>query len=145
MDLPLLVAETAGNAKTLNAITAIENCQIDHISYPYRPHREHLTTQFGLLFCNDKIVIPGAMRSSLIAMLHRGRVAVSKMDQAPEAFWLPGLHQENREKSKNCMNCRAADKNLRTQILPMELNKMEPLSEPNHELQLDSNPAHADL
>ena len=70
MDLPLLVDETAGDANILNAITTIENGLIDDISYPYWPHREHLTTRFGLLFYNEKITIPEAMRTSIIAMLH---------------------------------------------------------------------------
>ena len=37
MDLPLLLDETAGDAKILNAITAIGNCRRDDIFYPYRP------------------------------------------------------------------------------------------------------------
>ena len=73
MDLPLLVDETTGNAKILNAITAIENCQIDDMFYPCRPQRGHLTTlfyNFGRLFYKDKIVILEAMRSSIVATLH---------------------------------------------------------------------------
>ena len=66
MYLTSLVDETAGDAKILNAITANENCRIDGIFYPNRPQREHLTTRFGLLFYNNKIVIPEAMESSII-------------------------------------------------------------------------------
>ena len=98
MDLSLLVDETAGDAKLLGAITAVENGRIDDIFYPYRPHREHRTTRFGLLFCNEKIGIPEAMRSSIVAMLHRGHVAITKMDQWAEVFWWPGMHREIREK-----------------------------------------------
>ena len=50
MDLPLLVEEIAGDAKILNPITGVENGRIDDIFYPYRPHRDHFTTRFGLLF-----------------------------------------------------------------------------------------------
>ena len=137
MDLPLLIDGTFEVAKTSTAIAAIENCRIDYIFYPYRPHREDSTTRFGSLFYNDKIVIPEAMRSSIIAMLHRGHVAVSKMDQEAETFWWLGLRRKIREKSKNCPSCRAADKNLRTQITRTDLNKLELLSEPNQEIQLD--------
>ena len=62
MDLPLLVEETAQDAKILDAIIALEAGNEDSIFYPYRPHREHLETRFGLLFYNDRIVIPEAMR-----------------------------------------------------------------------------------
>ena len=75
LDLPMLVEETARDEKILNAITAIERRAIEkiieEIFYPYRPHRYHLTTRFGLLFYNDKIVIPEAMRTTIIAMLHQ--------------------------------------------------------------------------
>ena len=43
--------------------------------------------RLGMLFYNEKIVIPEAMRTSIIAMLRRGHVAITNMDQAVEAFW----------------------------------------------------------
>ena len=70
LDLPMLVEETARDVKILSAITALERNQIEEIFYPFRPHRHHITTRFGLLFYNDKIVIPKAMRSTITAMLH---------------------------------------------------------------------------
>ena len=76
------------------------------------------------------------MRTSSIARLHRGHVAVTKMDQAAEAFCWPGIHREIREKSGNCPSCRAAGRNLRTQIPRTELNKFEIVSEPNQKIQL---------
>ena len=72
LDIPLLVDETARDIKMLNAIAAIENQQPDSIFYPYRPHRSHLSTRFGLLFYNDRIMIPENMRTTVIAMLHHG-------------------------------------------------------------------------
>ena len=39
MDLPMLVEETAQNAKNLDAIIALEAGKIDGTFYPYRPHR----------------------------------------------------------------------------------------------------------
>ena len=75
LDLPLLVDETARDIKILNAIAAIENQQLDSIFYPYRQYRAHLSTRFGLLFYNDKIMIPENMRTTLIAMLHHGHAS----------------------------------------------------------------------
>ena len=90
MDLQLLFEETAQYAKILDAIIALEAGQPDILFYPYRSHREHLTTRFGLLFY--KIVTPEVMRSTMIAMLHQGHVSTNKMAQSEEAFWWPGLH-----------------------------------------------------
>ena len=86
LDLPMLVEETARDVKILNAITAIERNQIEEVFYPYRPHRYYLTTRFGLLFYNDKIVIPEAKRTTIIAMLHQGHPSATKMDQSSTEF-----------------------------------------------------------
>ena len=112
----MLVEETARETKILNAVTAVEKNQIEEIFYPYRPHRHHLTTRFGLLFYNDKIVIPEAMRSTIIAMLHQGHPSATKMDQSSAAFWWPGLYREIKEKAENCPSCRSSGKNLTTQL-----------------------------
>ena len=133
----MLAEETARDEKILNAITAIERQNIEEIFYPYRPHRYHLTTRFGLLFYNDKIVIPEAMRTTTIAMLLQGHPSADKMDQSSTAFWWPGLHREIRKKGENCPSYRASGKNLTTQLPSTEKNNLEILSEPNQEIQLD--------
>ena len=135
-DLRLLVDETARDTKLLDVIIALETDQPDSIFYPNRSHRKHLFTRFGLLFYNDKIVIPKAMRSTLIVLLHQGHVSINKMDQSAEAFWWPGIHGEIREKAENCTSCRAAGKNLRTQLPHTEINTLEILDVPNQEIQL---------
>ena len=133
----MLVDETARDVKILSAIAAIEKDQPEDIFYPYRPHRSHLTTRFGLMFYHDKSVIPEAMRTTIIAMLHQGHPSAAKMDQSAAAFWWPGIYQELREKAENCPSCRASGKNLVTQLPFTKKNKLEILSEPNQEIQLD--------
>ena len=137
LDLALLVDETARDIKILNTIAAIKKQQLESIFYPYRPHRLHLSTRFGLLFYNDKIVIPKNMRSTIIAMLHQGHISTAKMDQLAEAFWWPGIHREIQEKAETCPSCRAAGKNIITQIPSTEKNKLEISTGPNQEIQLD--------
>ena len=100
----MLVDETARDMKILNAIAAIEKRQLNKIFYPYRPHIIHLTTRFGLLFYNDKIVIPETMRTAIIAMLHQGHPSATKMDQSAETFWWPGMYHEIREKAEKADN-----------------------------------------
>ena len=136
-DLPLLVDETARDVKILNAIAAIEKHQLESIFYPYRPHRLHLSIRFGLLFYNDKTVIPENMRTTIIAMLHQGHTSAAEMDQLAGAFWWPGMHREIQEKAEPCPSCRAACKNIITQIPSTEKNNLEILTEPNQEIQLD--------
>ena len=140
MDLPMLVEETAQDAKILDAIIALETGNRDGIFYPYRPHLvhiAHLETRFGLLFYNDRIVIPEAMRPTNITMLHNGHVSTNKMDKSAEAFWWPCIHREIRDKAENCPSCRTAGKNLKTQIPQSEINRLEILTEPGQEIQID--------
>ena len=113
MDLPLLVDKRASDTKLLDARIALETGHSDSIFYPYRPHREDLTTRFGFLFYNDKIIIPEAMRSTLIANLHQGHVSVNEMDQSAEGFWGPGSYLEIKERAEVCQRCRDAGKKLK--------------------------------
>ena len=86
LDLPMLVEGTARDVKILSANTALERNQIEEIFYPFRTHRHHLSSRFCLLFYNDKIVIPEAMRFTITAMLHQGHPSATKMDQSAAAF-----------------------------------------------------------
>ena len=94
LDLPMLVDETARDVKILSATAVVNKNQPEDIFYPYRPHRSHLTTRFGLLFYNDKIIIPENMRTTILAKLHQGKSSATKMDQLAAAFWWPGIYQE---------------------------------------------------
>ena len=114
LNLSMLVEETARDVKILSAITAIERYQTEKFFYTYRQHRHHLTTRFCLLFYNDKIVIPEAMRTTIIAMFHQGHPSATKMDQSAAAFWWPGLYREIREKAENCPSCSTSGKNTIT-------------------------------
>ena len=49
----------------------------------------------------------------------------------------PGMQREIREKVENCPSCRAAGKNLKTQIPHTEINRLKILNEPNQEIQLN--------
>ena len=115
-DLPMLVEETARDVKILSAIAAVETNQPEDIFYPYRPQGSHLTTRFGLVFYNDKIVLPEKMLTTIIAMLHQRHPSATKMNQSAAAFWWPGIYHEIREKAENCPRCRPSGKNLITQL-----------------------------
>ena len=137
LDLPLLLDDTARDVKILNAIAAIGKQQLDNTFYPYRPHRLHLSTRFGLLFYNDRIVIPENMRTTVIAMIHHGHTSAAKMEQLSVAFWWPGIQRVIQEKAVSCPSCRAAGKNIVTQTSSLKKNNLEILTEPNQEIQLD--------
>ena len=77
------------------------------------------------------------MRTTIIALLHQGDTSAAKMDRLDETFWWPGMHQKIQEKSKTCPICRAAGKNIVTQISSTEKKNLEILTGPNQEIQLN--------
>ena len=137
LDLPMLVDEAARDVNILSVIAALQKNQPEDIFYPFRPHRNHLTTRFGLLFYNDKINIPEKMRTTINAMLHQGHPSATKKDQLAPAFWWHGIYQKIQEKAENCPSCQASGKNLVTQLPSTEKNQLEILSEPHQEIQMD--------
>ena len=76
------------------------------------------------------------MRTTVIAMLHHGHTSARKMEQLAGAFWWPGMNREIQEKAESCPSCRAAGKNIITQIPSTEKNQ-KILTEPNQKIHLD--------
>ena len=100
LDLPMLVDETEENVRILSAIAALEKNQPEDIFYPYRPHKSNLTTRFGLLFYNDNIVIPEAMRTTIIALLYQGHLSATKMEQSAQRSGGPVFIKKYERKRK---------------------------------------------
>ena len=70
-------------------------------------------------------------------MLHQGHPASTRMEMSAEAFWWPGTFKDIRTKVENCTSCRISGKSLKFQISSTEKIRLDLLSEPNQELQLD--------
>ena len=138
LDLNMLAYESSIDEQIKRTITALEDDRPTTIRPPFHIHSSpNLNTRFGLLFYNDKIVIPEHIRNSVLAILHQVHVSITKMEDGAEAFWWPGIYRDIREKVNRCNPCRLSGKNLKTQLPNTERNKLELLSEPNLELQLD--------
>ena len=137
LDLNLLANESAKDSKIMGTISAIENERPELIFNPYRNHQSHLITRFGLLFYNDRIVIPENIRGMMVSMLHQGHAATTKMELAAESVWWPGIYKDIRTKVEKCTACRLSGKSLITQLPTTEKFKLDLLSEPNQEIQLD--------
>ena len=139
LDLPLLVDETARDIKILNAIAGIEKQQLDSIFYPYRPHRLHLSTRIGLLFSNDKIVIPENMRTTITDLMAWITVTSQLQKWTNQPKLSGGLAcTENYKKKRN--HARIAGPQVRTLLHKSRQRKkniLEILTEPNQEIQLD--------
>lgn len=72
----------------------------------YYGHRDEISTQDGLIFCNDRILIPHMLRKKLVESCHashNGVEATLKLARA-NLFW-PGMSVQIKDAVKNCSVC----------------------------------------
>ena len=93
LDLNMLAYESSIDEQIKRTIIALEDDRPTTIRPPVHIHSPHLNTRFGLLFYNDKIVIPEHIRNSVLAILHQGHVSITKMEDDAEVFWWPGFYR----------------------------------------------------
>ena len=102
-----------------------------------KEYKNHLSTRFGVVFYDDKIIIPQALRRTIITLLHEGHPAINKMSAAAKPFWWPKLTKEIQNKCDECIPCKMAGKSIKPQIPMSEINYLPPADKPNQEIQLD--------
>ena len=105
---------------------------------PHRKHFERISTGWGLTFVNDKIIVPTELRKKLLDTLHFGYVATTKMTAEGKFFWWPNIGKDIENKVKNCIACLASGKNSKYRIPENESGKLKTLTEPGHEIPIDS-------
>ena len=69
-DLQLLMSETTNNPVLLKTLVCLERQQHDQIPDEYLPHKKKLSSRFGLVFIEDKIIVPKNLRTTIISLLH---------------------------------------------------------------------------
>ena len=88
-DLQLVMSETTNNPIQSNTLVCLERQQQDQIPDAYQPHKKNLSSRFGLVFIDDKIIVPKNLRTAIISLLHKGHPAINKMTTAARHFWWP--------------------------------------------------------
>ena len=71
----------------LKTLVCLERQQHEQIPPEMKLYKKKISTRFGLLFFEDKIVVPERMRPQIIMMLHRGHPSVNKMSENADLFW----------------------------------------------------------
>ena len=84
-----------------------------------------MSTRFGVVFYNDKIVIP--LLKTVILLLHKGRPAINKMTHAAKLFWWPKLNKDTQMKCNECIPCKMSGKSIKPQIPMTEINYLPPI------------------
>ena len=90
-DLQLLMNETTNDPTLLKTLVCLERQQHEQIPDEYLPHKKKLSTRFGLVFTEDKVIVPKNLRTTIISLLHKGHPAINKMTRAARHFWWPKM------------------------------------------------------
>ena len=136
-DLQLLMTETTNDPSLLKTLVCLERQQHDNIPEDYSIYKKKLSPRYGLVFFEDKIIVPKNLRTTIISLLHKGHPAINKMSMAARHFWWQRITEAIQKKCDNCVPCKMAGKSIKPNIPSTEKNQLPPLNKPNEEIQLD--------
>ena len=131
------MTETTNDPILLKTLVCLERQQHELIPEEYQMHRRKLSSRFGLVFIEDKIIVPKNLRATVISLLHKGHPAINKMTLAARHFWWPRMTKAIQKKCEACLPCKMSGKNIRPNVPSTEKNSLLPLNIPNEEIQLD--------
>ena len=136
-DLQLLMTETTNDKSLLKTLVCLERQQHELTPEEYLSYRRKLSSRFGLVFMEDKIVVPKNLRTTVINLLHKGHPAINKMTLAARLFWWPRITEAIQKKCDSCIPCKMSGKSITPNIPKTEKNYLPPVNNPNEEIQLD--------
>ena len=88
-----------------------------------------MSTRYGLVFYEDRIVVPTTLRASVLALLHQGHPAIIKMTHSAETFWWPRTVEDIERKCETCTRSRMSGNNIKSNIPKSEINQLPKLNE----------------
>ena len=113
------------------------NSQHDNNLEEYSIYKKRLSSRYGFVFYEDKIIVPKSLRTTIISLLHKGHPAINKMSMATRHFWWPRITEAIQKKCDNCVPCKMAGKSITPNTPSTEKSQLPPLNKPNEEIQLD--------
>ena len=111
-----LVRETERDPELEFVRRALLNNQLTRLPEPYRSFRNSLSTRYGLVFQDDKMIVPFGLQNTFINLLHRDHAGVQRMkDSAPYVIW-KSMDLDLQRKIHECVGCFQSGKNLKTKL-----------------------------
>ena len=137
LDLKTLISKTAIHPELTRVRTSMRREDRETAPDGYKPVFEKLSIRWGLVFVDDQIVVPIDLRRRLLDILQFGHSGSTKMETEAKIFWWPEKKNDIETKVKDCTACLASGKSLKYQLPKKHLVKLEKLTEPGQELQID--------
>ena len=102
-DLQLLMSETTNDPSLLKTLVCLERQQHDNMPEEYTMYKKKLSTRYGLVFFEDRIIVPKNLQNTIISLLHKGHPAINNMSMAARHFWpRRNLVEEFSRRKFNC-------------------------------------------
>ena len=110
------MTETTNDPSLLKTLVCLERQQHELIPEEYLAHKKKLSSRFGLVFIEDKIIVPKNLRTTIISMLHKGNPAINKMSLAARHFWCPKRREAIPKKCETCIPCKMYGKSIKPNL-----------------------------
>ncbi|KAB0793598.1 hypothetical protein PPYR_13218 [Photinus pyralis] len=93
---------------------------------PYYKLKDSIFVEAGMVFFYDKLIVPNALRNSLMKIMHKGHIATSKtINNARKLFYWPGLNNDITTFIKQCRTCeKYLPRNRKEHMLPHSIPKL---------------------
>ena len=137
MDLKTLISKTATDPELTHVRNSMRQEDREITPDRYKPVFDKLSIRWGLVFVDDQIVVPIDLRRRRLDILHFGHAGMTKMETEAKIFWWPTKKSDIKMKVKYCTACLATCKNLKYQLPSKHYGKLEKLTEPEQEIQID--------
>ena len=125
------MTETTNDANLMKTLVCQERQQQELIPEDYQTYRRKLSSKFGLVFMEDRIIFPKNLRTTVISVLHKGHPSINKMTLAARHSWWPRMTEAILKKCESCIPCKMSGKSGKPNIPSTEKNSLPPVDSPN--------------
>lgn len=97
--------------------------QVDKAMFPYWQYKNEITERYGLLWHNNRILIPKSLRKNILKKLHTSHLGYEKcLLRAKELYFWPELNNQLKNEINNCQACLTYRKNnYKEKMIPHEI------------------------
>ena len=126
-NLKTIATETTNDQKILRSLVCLKRRLMEQIHEEYRLYQKQLSTRFGVIFYNDRIIIPKELKNTISMLLHEVHAAINKITRVAKPFWWPRTIGDIQQKYEECIPCKMAGENIEAQIPMTEINYLPPV------------------
>ena len=107
-----------------------ESRPLDRFGAYLKNFQRDIHVKEGLFFKHNKLIVPAALRSPFLSLLHKTHTGQFGMKSLAENIWWPHLHRSIYYHGKNCIQFIKSGKNLKVILCTNNTEKLPILSEP---------------